>query len=121
MYVISIYTINNDNQVESFGMIGTDLCPTGKQNSRRIRFPLKKKQYPIWNQLDMSQMAPMAISGEQQFWMGNARLFARFGKLPDLERSQMNEVTLSNNLAQIELEIHHHKQIAEQAPLELIS
>ena len=37
----------------------------------------------------------------------------------NLERTEMNEITLSNNLAQIELEINHHKKIAGQSIWEI--
>lgn len=43
MYVISIYVINNDNQVESFGMIGTDFCPTGETDLKAESFSTKEE------------------------------------------------------------------------------
>lgn len=42
MYVISIYVINNDNQSESFGMIGTNFCPTGETDLKAESFLTKE-------------------------------------------------------------------------------
>ena len=41
MYVISIHVANNDTQSESFGMIGTDFCPTGETDLKAESFATK--------------------------------------------------------------------------------
>ncbi|MFA9493160.1 hypothetical protein [Streptococcus sp. E17BB] len=43
MYVISIYVINNDNQSESFGMIGTGFCPAGETDLKAESFSTKEE------------------------------------------------------------------------------